>query len=90
MSLSRNRAWTDRAAPGIIAAMGYIVLTLLLFLSACGADPATLGIAGRQMVAPPIDPGEAQTGIAGAPQTGTQYAPSMQPNTGSGKFWGYN
>jgi hypothetical protein len=42
------------------------------------------------MAEPPPDPGETQTGIPGAPQTGTQYAPSMPANTGSGKFWGYN
>ena len=40
--------------------------------------------------APPADPGETQTGIPGAPNTGTQYAPNLPPNTGAGKFWGYN
>jgi hypothetical protein len=70
--------------------MHFIALSLLIFLSACGTTPASLGISGAPVLAPPTDPGEAQTGINGAPQTGTQYAPSVAPNTGSGKFWGYN
>ena len=70
--------------------MGYIVLTLLLFLSACGGDPAALGMTGRPMQPPPLDPGEAQNGMPGSPQVGTQYAPSMPANTGAGRFWGYN
>jgi hypothetical protein len=70
--------------------MRYVVLLLLLSLASCGANPASLGITGAPMAEPPPDPGETQTGIPGAPQTGTQYAPSMPPNTGAGKFWGYN
>lgn len=70
--------------------MRFIILSLLLLLAACGANPAALGITGAAIPAPPADPGEAQTGITGAPRTGTQYAPNLPPNTGAGKFWGYN
>jgi hypothetical protein len=70
--------------------MPFIVFLLLLLLTGCGTNPAALGITGAPITPPPPDPGETQTGIQGAPQTGTQYAPSLPPNTGSGKFWGYN
>ena len=70
--------------------MRYILLTLPLFLAACGADPASLGILGAAAPPPPPDPGERSTGITGAPSTGTQYGPNITPNTGAGKFWGYN
>jgi hypothetical protein len=74
----------------MIPVMRYIMLSLLLFLAGCGANPAALGITGAGMATPPPDPGETQTGIPGSPRTGTQYAPSVGPNTGAGKFWGYN
>ena len=74
----------------MIPTMRFIMFSLLLFLAACGSDPKAIGITGSQMPAPPPDPGEAQTGIHGAPMTGTQYAPSQPANTGAGKFWGYN
>jgi hypothetical protein len=67
-----------------------VMFSLLLLLAACSANPAALGITGAGMPTPPPDPGEMQTGIPGAPQVGTQYAPSIHPNTGAGKFWGYN
>jgi len=70
--------------------MRFILLTLLLILAGCSANPAALGITGAPIAEPPSDPGETQTGIPGAPQTGTQYAPNLPPNTGAGKFWGYN
>jgi hypothetical protein len=70
--------------------MRFIILSLLLLLAACDANPASLGITGAAIPAPPQDPGEAQTGITGAPRTGTQYAPNLPPSTGAGKFWGYN
>jgi hypothetical protein len=70
--------------------MRFIILSLLLVLAACGTNPAALGITGAAIPPAPVDPGEAQTGIPGAPNTGTQYAPSMPANTGAGKFWGYN
>ena len=70
--------------------MRYILLMLPLLLAACGTDPAKLGITGAPMAEPPPDPGETQTGIPGAPNTGTQLSPSLGPNTGAGKFWGYN
>src|SRR4029077_16421336 len=71
-------------------AMRFILLSLALSLSACGADPRALGITGAAVPAPPADPGESQTGIPNAPLTGTEYAPNLAPNTGAGKFWGYN
>lgn len=74
----------------MMTAMRYFVLTLLLVLAGCGGNPAALGITGAPIPAPPPDPGETQTGIPGAPQTGTQYAPNLPPNTGAGRFWGYN
>jgi hypothetical protein len=74
----------------MITAMRIIMFTLLLLLAGCGENPAALGITGAPIPAPPPDPGEAQTGITGAPMTGTQYAPNMPANTGAGKFWGYN
>ncbi len=71
--------------------MRQVTLISLLFLAGCAADPAALGITGATaQPPPPADPGEAQTGTAGAPATGTQYASSLGPNTGSGRFWGYN
>jgi hypothetical protein len=71
-------------------AMRLILLTLLLLLAACGTNPAALGITGAAIQTPPADPGETQTGIPGAPLTGTQYAPNLPANTGAGKYWGYN
>ena len=70
--------------------MRFIMLSLLLLLAGCGTNPAALGITGAGIPTPPSDPGDTQTGISGAPQTGTQYAPNLPPNTGAGKFWGYN
>ena len=49
----------------------FILLSSLLLLAGCNADPAKLGITGGATVAePPADPGEVQTGIPGAPQSG--------------------
>jgi hypothetical protein len=74
----------------MIADMRYMIFSLLLGLAACSADPASLGITGAPIAAPPADPGVTQTDIPGAAQTGTQLAPSLPSNTGAGKFWGYN
>jgi len=74
----------------MIAVMRFIMFSLLFFLTACDANPTALGITGAAIPASPPDPGETQTGIPGAPSTGTQYAPNLPPNTGAGKFWGYN
>jgi hypothetical protein len=73
-----------------IFSMRTIVLFLLVLLASCDANPAALGLTGSTPLVAPPDPGEVQTGIRGAPAVGTQYAPSAGPNTGSGKFWGYN
>jgi hypothetical protein len=82
--------WTNRTASAMIVVMRFVIFALLLLLASCGANPAALGITGAPIPTPPSDPGEAQTGITGAPQTGTQYAPNQTPNTGAGRFWGYN
>lgn len=82
--------WTDRTRAGIIAAMRTILLSLLLVLAGCGADPAALGLTGGGMAEPPADPGEVQNGIPGAPTVGTRMAPLLPANTGAGKYWGYN
>ena len=79
-----------RTAHAMIAAMRFVMFMLPLFLAACGANPASLGITGAPIPALPPDPGDTQTGIPGAPSHGTQYAPNLPPNTGAGKFWGYN
>ena len=73
-----------------MTAMRYFCFALLFVLAGCGADPASMGITGAGMAPPPRDPGAETTGITGAPSVGTQYAPSVGPNTGAGKFWGYN
>jgi len=70
--------------------MRTIALSLMVLLAACDANPAALGLTGSAPQVAPQDPGEVQTGIHGAPAVGTQYAPSAGPNTGAGKFWGYN
>ena len=86
----RVRRWTNHVARLIIAVMRFILLSLLFFVSACGGDPRSLGITGAASPVPAPDPGEVTTGVQGMPATGTQYAPSLGPNTGGGKFWGYN
>jgi len=65
-------------------------LSLLLLLAACVSDPASLGLTGGAMPEEPLDPGQVQTGIPGAPAIGTRMSPSLPANTGAGKFWGYN
>lgn len=70
--------------------MKWMTLSVLLILSACASDPATLGITGGAAPEAPPDPGEVQTGITGSPAIGTRLSPSLGPNTGAGKFWGYN
>jgi len=74
----------------MILVMRCIAFMLVLLLAGCGTNPAALGLTGAPILNPPPDPGETQTGIPGAPQTGTQYAPNLPANTGAGKFWGYN
>jgi hypothetical protein len=92
-AVDRNRryaAWTHRTRCAINEFMYRRIILLPFLLSACGTDPAALGITGPARLASPPDPGETQTGIPGAPLSGTQLAPSLGPNTGAGKFWGYN
>ena len=81
-----NRTWTDRTARAIIATMRFILLSLPLFLGACGAGPAALGITGPG----PALPQAPVPGPFEAPPSANQFAPSTGPNSGSGRFWGYN
>jgi hypothetical protein len=70
--------------------MRWLCLLVLISLASCDATPAELGLTGAGIPTPPTDPGEVQNGMAGAPSVGTQISPSLGPNTGAGKFWGYN
>ena len=64
--------------------MRFMIVPLLLCLAACGSDPKAFGITG------PGDhteqPRTAQDAVPGGDIT----APQSVPNTGNGKFWGYN
>lgn len=64
-------------------------LLLVLALAGCGGDPASLGITGAGVTQFPPDPGQT-SGVVASPTSGDRYDPSAGPNTGAGKFWGYN
>ena len=66
-------------------------LLLLLGLAACSANPAAYGITGpgRPPVLP-AQPGDADVGQPGLPNSASVYGPSIVPSTGTGRFWGYN
>jgi hypothetical protein len=64
---------------------------LLLCLAACSGDPRSYGITGPGSPAqPPEQPDDATVGQPGLPNSGTLYGPSVVPNTGTGRYWGYN
>jgi hypothetical protein len=63
--------------------MRFLILPLLLCLAACGSDPRVLGITGPGQIE---QPRPAQETLPG----GDIAQPQSVPNTGNGKFWGYN
>ncbi|HEY0184416.1 MAG TPA: hypothetical protein VGC09_16515 [Rhodopila sp.] len=66
---------------------------LLLLLTACVADPRSLGITGPGGPPPVAAPAPNQPDTAptpGVPIGGTQYGPNDAPLTGGNGFWGYN
>ncbi len=63
--------------------MRFLIFPLLLCLTACGSDPGALGITGPGRVDQPKPTQEAVPG-------GDITTPQSVPNTGNGKFWGYN
>ncbi len=63
--------------------MRFGALALMLCLTACGADPKALGITGPGKIE---QPKAAQEFVPG----GDIAVPQSGPNTGNGKFWGYN
>lgn len=72
-------------------------LLLLLGLAACAATPQQLGITGPGNAAAPaaaaVGPQDSTDPLDNSDQlqsNGTRYGPNVEPNTGSGRFWGYN
>ncbi len=63
--------------------MRYSILAVLLCLAGCASDPTALGITGPGKI---DQPKPAQESVPGGDITTPQY----MPNTGSGRFWGYN
>ena len=67
-----------------ITGMRFLIVPLLLCLAACGSDPRALGITGPGGQIE--QPKPAQEVVPGGDLT----TPQSIPNTGNGKFWGYN
>lgn len=63
--------------------MRFLIFPLLLCLAACTSDPRALGITGPGQLE---QPKTAQEAVPGGDLT----TPQAVPNTGNGKFWGYN
>lgn len=67
---------------------------LLLLLAGCAGGPRALGITGPQGSSFGTAPGPPTGGDPldnpSALESGTRYAPSIAPTTGSGRYWGYN
>jgi hypothetical protein len=59
-----------------------LICPVLLSLAGCAADPKALGITGPGQLAQPRPATEVMPG-------GDLAAPDM-PNSGNGRFWGYN
>ena len=63
--------------------MRFSIVALLLCLAGCGSDPKLLGITGPGRIDQPKPMQEVVPG-------GDIAIPQSSPNTGNGKFWGYN
>jgi hypothetical protein len=63
-------------------------LLVLLGLAACSGNPRDYGITGPGST-PSLQP-DTTLGMPGVPDASTVYGPSLEPTTGSGRFWGYN
>jgi len=66
-----------------------LVLSLALWLNACGSDPAAFGITGPSEPAPPpvVDPTQS---VFGTPDTGFSNTPDPRPSAVGSRYWGYN
>ena len=72
-----------RRQPRQIAGMRFLVIPLLLCVAGCSGDPSTVGITGPGQIEAPKPRDEVVPG-------GDPIMPQARPDTGSGKFWGYN
>ena len=63
--------------------MRWPMILLFLCLAGCSGSPRDYGITGPGRSEPPPTREEAQPG-------GDISIPTATPNTGNGKFWGYN
>jgi hypothetical protein len=85
------RLWTDARPAASIRGMRFVVILAVLCLAACSGNPRDYGITGPgQGPAPPVHPDDSSVGQPGIPDSGTVYGPSVVPNTGSNRYWGYN
>ncbi len=65
-----------------------LVLGCVAALAACGASPQSLGLTGAPQMAPPVSPSDADIGRPGLSQGTLEYAPSLVPSTGGGRYYG--
>jgi hypothetical protein len=71
--------------------MRTLSVLLLLCLAGCTDSPQSYGITGPgSSAAPPAMPDDATISAPGMPDPGTMYGPSVAPNTGASRYWGYN
>ncbi len=68
--------------------LAFAVVTLPL-LAGCAASPQSLGLTGAQPIAPPPVANDATIGNPGiGVDNGMDYAPSLVPSTGAGRYYG--
>ena len=79
MNWDMDTPWPQRHT----GAMRFLILPLLLCLAGCVDDPAKLGITGPGQVEAPKPREDAVPG-------GDITMPQSTPNTGSGRYFGYN
>jgi hypothetical protein len=73
--------------------MRWIVLGLLVLLSACSGDPKSWGITGPGGASQPAasnDPVPEATTPPGMSTTGSTYGPTGGASSGTSGYWGYN